>query len=303
MNAPPQQKAQTMHISCTRRSLLAATAAAALLPALTACGGGSEVADSASAKYKLVQPGVITAATQAEQPPFAVVDASGKPSGFAVDLMNQAAKRLGVKVQYKSTNLQGILAGLSAGQYDIGVAGVGATPERKRQVAFTTPYYWGFTDIVTLKSGKQNKVPDFDGQRVGAVSGSVQETFVTREMPGAHLVKFKDQTALITQLLSGGVKGVVLGGADADEYARKQPVRIAVEFDSLQGSAFPLPKDGDPNLLKDIDAQIDAMIEDGTYIKLYRKYFHDPIAHDLILERPKLAQQITKNPDLAPTYG
>ncbi|NGO07983.1 amino acid ABC transporter substrate-binding protein [Streptomyces sp. HC44] len=288
-----------MNIS-SRRSLLIGAAATSLLLSLTACGGDSEAAGSATAQYKLVQNGVITAGTQAEQPPFAVTDAAGRPSGFAVDLMNEAAKRLGVKVQYKTTNLQGILAGLSAGQYDIGVAGVGATPERKKQVAFTTPYYWGFTDVVTLKSGKQTKLPDFRGKRVGAVSGSVQETFVNREMPGARLVKFKDQTALITQLLSGGVEAIVLGGADADEYAKKQPIRIAVEVDSLQGSAFPLRKDGDPKLLKDLDTQIDAMIDDGTYIKLYKKYFHDPIATDLIKERPNLASQVV-NTDLEPT--
>ena len=75
----------------------------------------------------------------------------------------------------------------------------------------------------------------------------MQETFVNREMHRAEPVEFKDQTALITQLLSGGVEGVVLGGADADEYAQKQPVRVAVELDSLQDSAFPLRKDGDPS--------------------------------------------------------
>ncbi|MDQ0750026.1 polar amino acid transport system substrate-binding protein [Streptomyces africanus] len=286
--------------SSSRRSLLIGAATTSLLLlSLTACGGDSEAAGSAAARYKLVQNGVITAGTQAEQPPFAVTDASGKPSGFAVDLMNEAAERLDLKVQYKTTNLQGILAGLSAGQYDIGVAGVGATPERKKQVAFTTPYYWGFTDVVTLKGGKQTTLPDFDGKRVGAVSGSVQEAFVNHEMSGARLVQFKDQTALIAQLLSGGVEAIVLGGADADEYARKQPIRIAVEVDSLQGSAFPLRKDGDPKLLKDLDAQIDAMIDDGTYVKLYKKYFHDPIASDLIRERPKLARQVM-NTDLAP---
>ncbi|GAA4555239.1 hypothetical protein [Streptomyces collinus] len=42
------------------------------------------------------------------------------------------------------------------------------------------------------------------------------------------------------------------------------------------------------------------MIDDGTYIKLYRKYFRDPIAADLIVERPKLAKQVM-NTDLAPS--
>ncbi|EGX57327.1 ABC transport system, periplasmic solute-binding protein precursor [Streptomyces zinciresistens K42] len=290
-----------MHAT-TRRTLLAASAAVLLLP-LTACGGGDGgSAGAADDKYKLVQNGVITAGTQAEQPPFAVTDASGNPSGFAVDLMNEAAKRLDVKVQYKTTNLQGILAGLSAGQYDIGVAGVGATPERARQVSFTVPYYWGFTAVLTEKGAAQRELADFDGKRVGVVSGSVQEAFVTQRMPKSRLVKFKDQTALISQLLSGGINGMVVGGADADEYVEKQPVRIAVERDSLQGSAFPLRKNGDPALLRDLDAQLDAMIKDGTYVRLYKKYFKDPIAVDLLKERPELASRI-KGTDLAPTEG
>ncbi|WP_052310317.1 substrate-binding periplasmic protein [Streptomyces viridochromogenes] len=284
----------------SRRPLLAGAAAVTLVLSLAACGGGA-AADPASSKYELVQDGVITAATQSEQPPFAITDAKGRPTGFAVELMNESAKRLGLKVQYKTTTLQGILAGLSAGQYDVGVAGVGATAERKKSVAFTTPFYWGFTDILTPKGGRQNAVSDFDGKRVGAVSGSVQEDFVHREMKRVKLVKFKDQTALITQLLSGGIEAAVLGGASADAYVAKEPLRIAVKLESLQGSAFPMRKDGDPELLKDIDEQIDEMIDDGTYIKLYRKYFHDPIAADLVKERPKLTKQIMKNPDLDPS--
>jgi polar amino acid transport system substrate-binding protein len=59
-------------------------------------------------------------------------------------------------------------------------------------------------------------------------------------------------------------------------------------------------KDGDPKLLKDIDTQINAMIDDGTYIKLYKKYFQDPVSADLIKERPGLAKQV-KNTRLAPS--
>jgi polar amino acid transport system substrate-binding protein len=289
-----------MHTS--RRTLLVGAAATTLLFSLTACGGDSEAADSAAGKYKLIKPGVITAATQSEQPPFAVADADGKPSGFAVDLMNRAAKRLGVKVQYKTTSLPGMLAGLSAGQYDVGVAGVGNTPERKKQVGFTTPYYWGYTDVLTNKSGKQTKLSDFAGKRVGVVTGSVQEDFIAKRMPDAHMVKFKDQTALISQLRTGGTEAAVLGGASADEYVAKEPVRIAVKKQSLQGAAFPMRKDGDPKLVKDLDAQIDAMIDDGTYIKLYKKYFQDTIAADLIKERPRLAKQV-ENTSLAPSQN
>jgi polar amino acid transport system substrate-binding protein len=282
----------------SRRTLIAG-ATMALFLSVTACGASAKESDL---PYKLVQGDVITAGTQSEQPPFAMTDEAGNPAGFAVDLMNEAAKRIGVKVQYKTTNLQGILAGLSAGQYDIGVAGVGATDERRKQVAFTSPYYWGYTAVVTAKNNTAGRLSDFDGKRVGVVSGSVQEKFITEQMPKAEMVKFKDQTAMVGQLLSGGVIGMVLGGADAEEYVERQPMRIAVEQDSTQGSAFPLRKDGDPKLLKDLDAQIDAMIDDGTYLTLYRKYFKHPVAADLLKERPKLSEKV-KGTDLAPTHG
>jgi polar amino acid transport system substrate-binding protein len=285
----------------TRRSLAAAGMATTLLAALVACGstnaGGP--AKSAAPKYELVQDGVITAATNL-QPPFSMTDASGNRTGFAIDLMNEAAKRLHLKVEYKSTDLQGTLSGLSAGRYDVGAAGFGATPARKKQVAFTKPYYWGFTAILTMKTATQKEVTDFDGKRIGVVSGSVQEPFLAERMPKAKPVKYQDQAAMIAQLLSGGVDGMVVGGADAEEYVAKQPVRIAVSEGSLQGTAYPLRKDGDPAFLNDLDAQIDKMIEDGTWVKLYKKYFHHPVAADLLRERPELAHQVAGT-DLEPT--
>lgn len=57
---------------------------------------------------------------------------------------------------------------------------------------------------------------------------------------------------------------------------------------------------GVPQLVEDLDTQIDAMIEDGTYVRLYRKHFHDPIAADLLTVRRKPASQIAST-DLEPT--
>jgi polar amino acid transport system substrate-binding protein len=42
------------------------------------------------------------------------------------------------------------------------------------------------------------------------------------------------------------------------------------------------------------------MIDDGTYLKLYRKYFDDPIATALIKAHQSLARQVRRT-DPAPT--
>ena len=136
-----------------------------------------------------------------EQPPSAITDAAGKPTEFSVELVNEAAKRLNLKVQYRTTTLQGVLAGLSAGQYDIGDQG----PDRADH---TAPL----------------------GRHRSSRGRRCRRGRLCRQGAGAH---------------------------------RR-------ESGESPGSAFPMGKDGDPKLLKDIDDQIDAMIEDGTYIKLYR---------------------------------
>lgn len=282
------------------RRLSMLTAAAVLsLPALTACGAEDPAAGSASAaacppgnSYQLIEPCVITAGTQSEQPPFAFADAGGSPKGFSIDLAEEAARRLGLRIDYKITNLQGILTGLTAGRYDMGVAGVGATEERRKSVDFVKPYFWSFTAVLTKADTAAGALTDFGGERVGVVSGSVQETFANTNIPGATVVKFKDQPAAVGQLLSGGIDGFVVGGPDAEEYlAREKSLKIAATADSTQGTSFPVRK-GRTELVDALDEQIDDMIDDGTYLTLYRKWFKQPVSAKLQKIRPGLANAL-----------
>jgi polar amino acid transport system substrate-binding protein len=279
-----------------RRSVLLAAAAVFSLPALAACGGASAPAANASSvacpsgnPYQLIEPCVITAGTQSEQPPFAFADAGGTPQGFSIDLAEEAARRLGLRIDYKVTNLQGILTGLTADKYDMGVAGVGATDERKKSVDFVKPYFWSYTAVMTKTDSGAAALTDFGGKRVGVVSGSVQETFASTQLPGAVVVKFKDQPSAVGQLLSGGIDAFVVGGPDAEQYlSREKTLKIAAKADSTQGTSFPVRK-GKTALVDALDQQIDKMIADGTYLRLYKNWFTQPISPKLVQIRPGLS--------------
>jgi polar amino acid transport system substrate-binding protein len=279
-----------------RSSLLTAAALAAVLT-LAGCGDTESPAAAggcpAGNPLQLIEPCVITAGTQSEQPPFAFADAGGTPKGFSIDLAEEAARRLGLRVDYKITNLQGILTGLTADKYDMGVAGVGATDERRKSVDFVKPYFWSFTAVVTRTDATATGLDGFGGKRVGVVSGSVQETFANTKIPGAVVVKFKDQPSAVGQLLSGGVDAFVVGGPDAQAYlAREKSLKIAARADSTQGTSFPVRK-GKTALVNALDQQIDDMIADGTYLKLYGKWFTEPVSPRLQEIRPGLAKAAT----------
>jgi polar amino acid transport system substrate-binding protein len=66
-------------------------------------------------------------------------------------------------------------------------------------------------------------------------------------MAKATLVKFKDQTALLSQLLSGGVEAIVLGAGSTEEYVARYPLRVALQRDLTQGTAFPFRKEATRN--------------------------------------------------------
>ena len=67
----------------------------------------------------------------ANYPPFAYVDETGKPAGFDVDSMNWIAKKMGFTVEHKPMDWDGIIPALLAKKIDMVCSGMSISPERK----------------------------------------------------------------------------------------------------------------------------------------------------------------------------
>ena len=77
----------------------------------------------------------------ANYPPFAYVDETGKPAGFDVDSMNWIAKKMGFTVEHKPMDWDGIIPALLAKKIDMVCSGMSISPERKAQANFSDPYW------------------------------------------------------------------------------------------------------------------------------------------------------------------
>lgn len=266
-------------------------AAASAVLLLAACGGGDS---SAGDKYGLQQSGTITAAVSTDQPPFATATKNGKPQGFIVDITNEVAKRLDVKVTYKASTVPGALQGLTSGQYDLAASGLGVTAERQKSVAFTKGLYWSTTDVLTRADSQASALTAFKGKDVGAVTGSVQQDFVKSKMPGARLSSFQTQPSAVSKLLSGGLDAFVVGGPDSDAYREQyKNLRVAVSAPVDHATAMAVPK-SNTKLQKATDEQLSKMVDDGTFMKIYDKWFTEAPAPELIKIWPGLAEQVNK---------
>ena len=84
--------------------------------------------------------GVIKIGTEGTYAPFTYHDASGKLTGFDVEIAQEVANRLGVKAEFIESKWDGLIAGVDAKRYDLAVSEITITPERQAKYDFSDPY-------------------------------------------------------------------------------------------------------------------------------------------------------------------
>ncbi|MEU8638132.1 transporter substrate-binding domain-containing protein [Amycolatopsis sp. NPDC048633] len=278
----------------TPRRLAGVLATAAVSVAtLTACGSD---APAAGDDYGLAQPGTITAAVTAGDYPFVSPDASGKPVGLLIDLNDLISSKMGLKIVYKTTTVQSGLPGLTSGQYDMMSVGLVASEERKKSVAFTQPIFWGQNVVVVPEGSTAKSVPDLAGKRVGSGANSTQEDFAKKKMATSALVSEATDSAGVNQLLAGNLDAMVLGSTHVGQIFQQHPGKLKVAFTSPQDQPGAMAVN--KKLTKFLDAydkQLAALANDGTFLKLYQKYFPDlPYPTQMYQYWPSIKDQIAK---------
>lgn len=275
------------------RLLATASVAVALALAVTACssGGGAGTTPKATADsnpYKVITPGVLLASTSGSQPPFTMAQSSGEPTGFVVDLTNDIAKRLHLKVEYKTTTVPAGIQALTANQYDIVVDGLGVTPEREKSISFAKGVYWSTTAALTKKDNASiSSMDGLAGNHVAVITGSVQVAYL-QQIKGAVAVDFADQNSAVSALNSGTVDAFLLGGPDADQYLKQFPqLKVAASQPVDHPTTVAFQKDNTA-LVTAYNTQLAAMVKDGTFMKLYKKYFVEKPAAELVKIWPGL---------------
>lgn len=110
-------------------------------------------------------------ATEASYPPFELVDANNQIVGFDVDLANALCKEIDATCTFTNQAFDSLIPGLKFRRFDAVMAGMDITPEREKQVLFSTPYY----DNSALFVGQQGKFTSIDqlkGKKVGVQNGT-----------------------------------------------------------------------------------------------------------------------------------
>ncbi len=228
--------------------------------------------------------GVIRVGTDPTWPPYQLTDSkdTSKIIGFEVDLANAAAAKLGVRIEWVSSNFGDIITSVQNGQLDMGVSGFSITTERLAQVDFTIPHSVSQSQIIMLKSTMDkyhltntsitslSQLNDL-GIIVGTQSGEVEE----QELNDAHVQNhaWTDSTSAPMDMISTNpsVEAVYaetpVTNAWIDQYALEGKDIRVVYSHPYYPVAFVVAKNSH-TFLDQINGAITELIADGTVDQL-----------------------------------
>ena len=208
--------------------------------------------------------------TSADYAPFEFMypDESGEMvyGGIDVFAADYIAQAMGKTLKVENMSFDYLLASLQKGDYDIVMAAMEATDERKNAADFSDPYYTDYPAMILVKADKADSfktLADFDGLSVAAQTATTKEQIVTESMPGANLVSLQNVNDIINQLVNDKIDAAVVDGSVALNFVATNPdLTVASASDEL-GSAEPYciaVQKGDPKgLLPAINAAIAQM--------------------------------------------
>ena len=254
----------------------------AVMLVLVACGGtdtngdvdvdidqgqGSEQTVSKLDEIKAA--GKIVLGTSADYPPYEFhkeIDGKDTIVGFDIEIAKEIAKALGVELEIKDMDFDGLILALNADKVDFVLAGM--TPDPERDVDFSKIYYRALQGVLinAENADKFKTVEDLYGKRIGAQKGTIQEKIAESEIQDLDLKGLAKIPDLVLEVKHNKVDAVIMEKPVAKAYADRHDdlVLMDLTFEDAEGGSAVAVKRGNPELIEEINKILDRLMEDGS---------------------------------------
>lgn len=258
---------------------------------LAACGGseGGSGASSAPAQSavsgslieRINNKGTVIVGTEGTYAPFTYHDKDGKLTGYDVEVTRAVAEKLGVKVEFKETQWDSMMAGLKAGRFDVVANQVGLTsPERQATFDKSDPYSWSGAVLVARNDSNIKSIADIKGVKTAQ---SLTSNYGEKaKAAGADLVAVDGLAQSLTLIEQKRADATLNDELAVLDYLKKNPnagVKIvwSAPADEKVGSGLIVNKGNDEAVAK-FSTAINELKADGTLKKLGEQFFGKDIS-------------------------
>ena len=220
-------------------------------------------------------------ATEGTYPPWSFKDAQGTLQGWDVEIAHALCEKMKAKCEVIAQDWDGIIPGLMARKYDMIVASMAITEQRRQRVDFSDKYKETISRFVARKGVPDDVSPAaLKGKTIGVQRGSIQASYLSQNYKDSD-VKFYDTPQAAELDLVGGRVEYILGNmvtyhvgfmktTAAKDFAFVGPDLKGGLLGDGNGIAV---RKGDADMLAKVNAALAAIRADGTYDRITAKYF------------------------------
>ncbi|MBQ6323707.1 MAG: ABC transporter permease subunit [Bacilli bacterium] len=134
----------------------------------------------------------------------------GNIVGVDIDIANEIAKELNMKLIIKDVAFDSIINEVKTGKSDLGIAGISYTPERAKEVDFSIDYMESRQVLIVKNNSSIRNPRELTTESIAVQLGSVADTYLTEEYSRVNIVREKKFLAAIQDLKDDKVSGVVM---------------------------------------------------------------------------------------------
>jgi polar amino acid transport system substrate-binding protein len=159
------------------------------------------------------------------------------------------------------------------------MAGMTITPDRLKEVNFTTSYAKGVQSVIVKEDSPITSVDDLGAEgatyKVGVQLGTTGDTYATDDFGDDRVTQYTTGNEAVSALLKGDVDCVIIDNQPAKAYvANNAGTKILETSYADEDYAICVAKEN-TELLEKLDAAIYELIEDGTIKGIVAKYIKE----------------------------
>lgn len=237
--------------------------------------------------------------------PFTIVK-DNQLVGFDIELARRFAAAQGKEIQFLNMEFGSLIAAVSSGKADMIASAIYVTDERKKQIAFSEPYFQMATRVFALKNNLAattqigSEVPssensdkllstleDLKDKKIGVMLGSTHDAFTHKRYPQAEIFQYKSPSDVLLGVKAQKVDVGIYNSVSLKEILKTSPdIGTIGEPFEMMPVAFGFSKNN-TELLQKFNEFFQTIKANGIYTEMVKRWTEQ--------ENPEMPQIATPN--------
>jgi len=218
----------------------------------------------------------LTVCSDVPYPPFEDFDKSA-PSGFTgfdIDVVQAIADSLKLKLAVKDESFDGLQSGLTlnSGACDLVASAMTITADREKNLDFSDGYYDSEQSLLVPAGSDIASIGDLSGKKVGVQQGTTGKQYAEDNATGADIVSFPSDAEMYAAIKAGQVDALLQDLPVNLDHTKDGKFQVVEKYSTDEQYGFAI-KQGNTELVTEVNDALKTLRDDGTYDDIYNKYF------------------------------